>query len=166
MQNIKIYYNQSCSICNSEINFYKKKITSPLFEWVNINDNIKVDKNYKNIQDFKNLPIKRARDGSLVRLKDVARVELGPLNLRTLFKGNGDPVVGIGIYQQSNSNTIAVVDGIKKKLTEVKKDLPEGIQLDVAFDRSNYIRVAVNEVYVTLFLAYSGYMPSFREKII
>ncbi len=41
MQNIKIYYNQSCSICNSEINFYKKKITSPLFEWVNINDNIK-----------------------------------------------------------------------------------------------------------------------------
>jgi len=115
--------------------------------------NIKVDKNYKNVEDFKNLPIKRARDGSLVRLKDVARVELGPLNLRTLFKGNGDPVVGIGIYQQSNSNTIAVVDGIKKKLTEVKKDLPEGIQLDVAFDRSNYIRVAVNEVYVTLFIS-------------
>lgn len=41
MQNIKIYYNQSCSICNGEINFYKKRITSPLFEWVNINDNIK-----------------------------------------------------------------------------------------------------------------------------
>ncbi|MBJ7489176.1 MAG: efflux RND transporter permease subunit [Candidatus Fonsibacter sp.] len=115
--------------------------------------NIKVDKNYKNVEDFKNLPIKRARDGSLVRLKDVARVELGPLNLRTLFKGNGDPVVGIGIYQQSNSNTIAVVDGIKKKLTEVKKNLPEGIQLDVAFDRSNYIRVAVNEVYITLFIS-------------
>jgi hydrophobe/amphiphile efflux-1 (HAE1) family protein len=115
--------------------------------------NIKLDKNYKNIEDFKNLPIKRARDGSLIRLKDVARVELGPLNLRTLFKGNGDPVVGIGIYQQSNSNTIAVVDGIKKKLTEVKKNLPEGIQLDVAFDRSNYIRVAVNEVYITLFIS-------------
>jgi hydrophobe/amphiphile efflux-1 (HAE1) family protein len=115
--------------------------------------NIKLDKNYKNVEDFKNLPIKRARDGSLVRLKDVARVELGPLNLRTLFKGNGDPVVGIGIYQQSNSNTIAVVDGIKKKLTEVKKNLPEGIQLDVAFDRSNYIRVAVNEVYLTLFIS-------------
>ena len=115
--------------------------------------NIKLDKNYKNVEDFKNLPIKRARDGSLIRLKDVARVELGPLNLRTLFKGNGDPVVGIGIYQQSNSNTIAVVDGIKKKLTEVKKNLPEGIQLDVAFDRSNYIRVAVNEVYITLFIS-------------
>ena len=41
MQIIKIYYNQSCSICNCEINFYKKKIKNPLFEWVNINDNIK-----------------------------------------------------------------------------------------------------------------------------
>ena len=41
MQIIKIYYNQSCSICNSEINYYKKKINNPLFEWVNINDNIK-----------------------------------------------------------------------------------------------------------------------------
>jgi predicted DCC family thiol-disulfide oxidoreductase YuxK len=41
MQIIKIYYNQSCSICNCEINYYKKKIKNPLFEWVDINDNIK-----------------------------------------------------------------------------------------------------------------------------
>ena len=41
MQIIKIYFNQSCSICNSEINYYKKKIKSPLFEWVNIHDNVK-----------------------------------------------------------------------------------------------------------------------------
>jgi hydrophobe/amphiphile efflux-1 (HAE1) family protein len=70
-----------------------------------------------------------------------------------MFKGNGNPVVGIGIYQQSNANTISVADGVKKKLIEVKKNLPEGAQLDVAFDRSNYIRVAVNEVYVTLFIS-------------
>ena len=40
MQNIKIYFNQSCSICNSEINYYKTKIKNPLIQWVNINDNI------------------------------------------------------------------------------------------------------------------------------
>ena len=114
---------------------------------------LKVDKTYKNVEDFKNLPLKKARDGSLVKLKDVAKVEFGPLNIRTMFKGNGYPVVGIGIYQQSNANTIAVADGVKKKLIEVKKNLPEGAQLDVAFDRSNYIRVAVNEVYVTLFIS-------------
>ncbi|NBZ97605.1 MAG: efflux RND transporter permease subunit, partial [Proteobacteria bacterium] len=114
---------------------------------------LKVDKSYKNVEDFRNLPLKKARDGSLVRLKDVAKVEFGPLNTRTMFKGNGNPVVGIGIYQQSNANTISVADGVKKKLIEVKKNLPEGAQLDVAFDRSNYIRVAVNEVYVTLFIS-------------
>ena len=114
---------------------------------------LKVDKSYKNVEDFRNLPLKKARDGSLVKLKDVAKVEFGPLNMRTMFKGNGYPVVGIGIYQQSNANTIAVADGVKKKLIEVKKNLPEGAQLDVAFDRSNYIRVAVNEVYVTLFIS-------------
>ncbi|NBV93483.1 MAG: efflux RND transporter permease subunit, partial [Proteobacteria bacterium] len=114
---------------------------------------LKVDKSYKNVEDFRNLPLKKARDGSLVKLKDVAKVEFGPLNMRTMFKGNGNPVVGIGIYQQSNANTISVADGVKKKLIEVKKNLPEGAQLDVAFDRSNYIRVAVNEVYVTLFIS-------------
>ena len=41
MQIIKIYYNQSCFICNCEINFYRRKINSPLFEWVNIHDNVK-----------------------------------------------------------------------------------------------------------------------------
>ena len=114
---------------------------------------LKLDKNYKTLEDFKNLTLKRARDGSLIKLKDVARVEFGPLNSRTMFKGNGFPVVGIGVYQQSNANTIAVADGVKKKVLEVRKNLPEGIQLDVAFDRSNYIRVAVNEVYVTLFIS-------------
>ena len=114
---------------------------------------LKVDKTYKNVEDFRNLPLKKAKDGSLVKLKDVAKVEFGPLNIRTMFKGNGYPVVGIGIYQQSNANTIAVADGVKKKLIEVKKNLPEGAQLDIAFDRSNYIRVAVNEVYVTLFIS-------------
>jgi len=114
---------------------------------------LKLDKNYKTVEDFRNLTLKKSRDGSLIKLKDVARVEFGPLNLRTLFKGNGYPVVGIGVYQQSNANTIAVADGVKKKVVEIRKSLPEGVQLDVAFDRSNYIRVAVNEVYVTLFIS-------------
>ncbi|CAO6132160.1 AcrB Cation/multidrug efflux pump [Candidatus Pelagibacterales bacterium] len=114
---------------------------------------LKLDKSYKNLEDYKNLVIKKGRDGSITKLKDVARVEFGPLNVNTLFKGNGYPVLGIGLYQQSNANTIAVVDGVKKRLEEVKKNLPEGIQLEVAFDRSSYIRVAVKEVYIALFLS-------------
>ena len=70
-----------------------------------------------------------------------------------MFKGNGKQVVGIGIYQQSDANTIYVAEGIKEKIKEIKPSLPEGTSLEVSFDRSNYIKSAINEVYKTLFIA-------------
>ena len=76
---------------------------------------IKLDKAYQKLEDYKKLPLKRAKDGSIITLDDVARVEVGAESARTLFKGNGKQVVGIGIYQQSDANTIKVADGIKKK---------------------------------------------------
>ena len=114
---------------------------------------IKLDKAYNNLESYKKLPLKRARDGSIITLSDVARVELGAESTRTLFKGNGKQVVGIGIYQQSDANTIKVADGIKKKINEVKPSLPPGTSLEVSFDRSNYIKAAIKEVYKTLFIA-------------
>ena len=114
---------------------------------------IKLDKAYNNLESYKKLPLKRARDGSIITLSDVARVELGAESTRTLFKGNGKQVVGIGIYQQSDANTIKVADGIKKKINEVRPSLPPGTSLEVSFDRSNYIKAAIKEVYKTLFIA-------------
>ncbi len=114
---------------------------------------IKLDKAYKNLENYKKLPLKRARDGSIITLGDVARVELGAESTRTLFKGNGKQVVGIGIYQQSDANTIAVANGIKKKIKEIRPTLPPDTTLEVSFDRSNYIKAAINEVYKTLIIA-------------
>jgi hydrophobe/amphiphile efflux-1 (HAE1) family protein len=114
---------------------------------------IKLDKAYQNIENYKTLPLKRAKDGSIITLDDVARVELGAESIRTLFKGNGKQVVGIGIYQQSDANTIKVADGIKKKIKEIQSSLPPGTSLEVSFDRSNYIKAAINEVYKTLVIA-------------
>ncbi|MBA1340453.1 MAG: hydrophobic/amphiphilic exporter-1, HAE1 family/multidrug efflux pump [Pelagibacterales bacterium] len=114
---------------------------------------IKLDKAYQNLESYKTLPLKRAKDGSVITLDDVARVELGAESIRTLFKGNGKQVVGIGIYQQSDANTIKVADGIKKKIKEMQASLPPGTSLEVSFDRSNYIKAAINEVYKTLFIA-------------
>ncbi|MFM7981706.1 MAG: efflux RND transporter permease subunit, partial [Candidatus Fonsibacter sp.] len=62
-------------------------------------------------------------------------------------------VVGIGIYQQSDANTIEVSQGIRKKLVEVKKNLREGVELEVSFDRANYIKAAVDEVYKTIIIS-------------
>jgi len=114
---------------------------------------IKLDKAYKNLENYKKLPLKRANDGSVITLSDVARVELGAESTRTLFKGNGKQVVGIGIYQQSDANTIAVAKGIKNKINEIKPTLPPGTTLEVSFDRSNYIKAAISEVYKTLIIA-------------
>ena len=114
---------------------------------------IKLDKAYKNLESYKKLPLKRARDGSIITLSDVARVELGAESTRTLFKGNGKQVVGIGIYQQSDANTIKVANGIKNKIKELRPGLPPGTSLEVSFDRSNYIKAAIKEVYKTLFIA-------------
>ena len=114
---------------------------------------IKLDKAYKNLENYKQLPLKRAKDGSIITLGDVARVELGAESTRTLFKGNGKQVVGIGIYQQSDANTIAVANGIKKKIKEIKPTLPPDTTLEVSFDRSNYIKAAIYEVYKTLVIA-------------
>ena len=114
---------------------------------------IKLDKAYNNLENYKNLPLKRSKDGSIITLSDVARVELGAESTRTLFKGDGKQVVGIGIYQQSDANTIAVANGVKDKIKELKPSLPPGTTLEVSFDRSNYIKVAIKEVYKTLFIA-------------
>ena len=75
-------------------------------------------------------------------MSDVSRIELGAESTRTLFKGNGKQVVGIGIYQQSDANTIAVADGIKNKIKKLHPSLPPGTTLEVSFDRSNYIKAA------------------------
>ncbi len=114
---------------------------------------IKLDKAYQNLENYKKLPLKRANDGSIITLEDVAKVELGAESTRTLFKGNGKQVVGIGIYQQSDANTISVATGIKKKIVEIKPTLPPGTTLEVSFDRSNYIKAAIKEVYKTLVIA-------------
>jgi hydrophobe/amphiphile efflux-1 (HAE1) family protein len=114
---------------------------------------IKLDKAYQNLENYKKLPLKRAKDGSVITLEDVARVEVGAASTRTVFKGDGKQVVGIGIYQQSDANTIDVANGIKDKIKDLERTLPEGTSLEVSFDRSRYIKAAISEVYKTLFVA-------------
>ena len=114
---------------------------------------IKLENAYESLESFKKLPLKKSIDGSITKLEDVARIEFGPVSTRTLFKGNGRQVVGIGIYQNSDANTISVANRIKKKIKQIEPSLPDGTKLEVSFDRSNYISSAIKEVYKTLFVA-------------
>ncbi|MGE4312908.1 MAG: efflux RND transporter permease subunit [Pseudobdellovibrionaceae bacterium] len=107
---------------------------------------------YERPEDFENLVIKREGD-YLVRMGDVARVEKAAIEKRTIFRGNGVPMVGIGIIKQSKANTIAVAEAAKKMADQLSTSLPEGMRIIQSYDTSVFIREAISEVYNTLGIA-------------
>jgi len=124
----------------------------------NIDLTLNLDKSYNNINKLKELPVKKIK-GSIVRLSDVADVEFGPVSEKTLFKAQKKnalnlKTVGIGIYAKSGASTVELSKAINKKLIEIKKTLPEGINVEVAFNRATYVGAAIEEVYKTLIIAF------------
>ena len=114
---------------------------------------VRVARNFQAAEDFKQLVLMRGTDGYLVRLGDVARVEKGAEETRTFFRGNGVPMVGIGIIKQSKANTIEVAEGAKREMERINPTLPEGMAIKQSFDSSVFIEGAVAEVYKTLAIA-------------
>lgn len=105
------------------------------------------------VDDFNNLIVKES-NGRLVRFKDVGRAELYPENERTLLKRDGIPMVGVVLVPQPGANQIEIVDEFYKRIEQIKKDLPEDIELGIGFDVTDYIRDSIDEVEQTVFLAF------------
>ncbi len=114
---------------------------------------VRTERAYNSAEDFARLTLARGEDGYLVRLGDVARVELGTDEDRLSFRGNGQPMVGIGIVKQSTANTLAVAEAAKAEAERLNATLPEGMKLHQSYDSSVFVRGAVHEVYKTLGLA-------------
>ncbi len=124
----------------------------------NIDLTINLDKSYKDIKSIKSLPIKKNKD-SIIKLEDVAEVEFGPVTEKTLFKAQSKKAldlktVGIGIYARTGASTVELSKDIKKRIKEVRKTLPDGLDLEVSFNRATYINAAIFEVYKTLLFAF------------
>lgn len=114
---------------------------------------VRMARNYLTAEDFNQLVLRRGDDGYLVRMGDVARVERGTEEDRTLFRGNGVNQVGIGITKQSTANTIDVARGVKAERDVINALLPDGMKLEDSSDNSIFIERAIHEVYVTLAIA-------------
>lgn len=114
----------------------------------------RTERGYRTEEDFRKLVIKRD-DGNnyLVRLGDVARVEKAAVENRTFFRGNGQPMIGIGIIKQSTANTIAVAKAATEQAARMAPGLPEGMKLEPGYDTSVFIQSSVDEVYKTLAIA-------------
>ena len=113
---------------------------------------LRIDRSFRTAEDFANLVIAQG-EGYLVRLKDVARVERGTVDDRTIFRGNGEPMVGLGIVKQSTANTVDVAKAAKVLMNELNATLPEGMQIYLSFDSSVFIEASIREVWTTLGIA-------------
>ena len=119
---------------------------------------LNIDKSYDDINKLKQLPIKKIKN-NVIKLSDVAEIEFGPVSEKAFFRSQSKNAlnynsVGIGIYARSGASTVELSKDIKRKIEQIKPNLPDGLKLEVAFNRATYISVAINEVYKTLLIAF------------
>ncbi|TVP82455.1 efflux RND transporter permease subunit [Thioalkalivibrio sp.] len=114
---------------------------------------VRVDRMYRTAEDFASLVIQRADNAHLVRLGEVAQVNVGSDSERTEFRGNGEDMVGLGIIRQANANVLDVASGVKRVARDLQEQLPDGTSLVVTYDSSVFIEGAIREVYITLAIA-------------
>ncbi|NTX10738.1 multidrug efflux RND transporter permease subunit [Myxococcus sp. CA056] len=101
-------------------------------------------------EQFGAIVVQRGQDGSLVRVRDVGRVELGAENYAQLLRFNGRDAVGLGIFQLPGSNALEVRDGVVAELNRLQKSFPPGMKYEAAFDTTVAVQASIEEVLVTL----------------
>ncbi len=101
-------------------------------------------------QQFAEIVIKTGADGSVTRLKDIARVDLGAADYTTNTHFNGLPAVGIGVFQLPGSNSIATANAVYKKLEELKANFPTGVDYAIPYDTTTFVRDSIRDVVKTL----------------
>src|SRR5581483_3050633 len=87
---------------------------------------------------------------AVVRLRDVARVEMGAQNYNMAATFDGRPTVGLAVYQLPGTNALDVADAVRRKMAELKKRFPEGVDYDVGYDTTPFIRESVGDVVMTM----------------
>jgi HAE1 family hydrophobic/amphiphilic exporter-1/multidrug efflux pump len=102
------------------------------------------------IEEFENILLRADGPGGVVRLKDVARIELGAENYDRTTKVNGTPVSGMGIYLQSGANALEAANLVRAKLDELSVRLPEGLEFIIPNDTTRFIRESIKAVAHTL----------------
>ena len=104
-------------------------------------------------EEFNNLVIKE--DGfRIVRFRDIGTAELDTENRKNILMRNGIPMVSVVIIPQPGANQIEISNEVQVRLEQMKKDLPEDVTLDIAFDSTRFIRTSISEVEETIYIAF------------
>ena len=118
-----------------------------------MNATITVQNMLKTPEEFGNIPIRTNRDGSVVRIRDVARTELGTETYDIQAFNNGKPSAGMAIRQAAGANALDTADAVRAKMEELSRYFPRGMKVVYPFDTTPFVRVAIKEVVKTLFEA-------------
>ncbi len=106
-----------------------------------------------NVEQFGRIVLRANADGSSVRLKDVARIELGGQAYATSARLNGKPSTGIGVQLSPSGNALATAKAVRAKLHELEAYFPQGMKWDIPYDSSRFVRISITQVAQTLFEA-------------
>jgi multidrug efflux pump len=97
--------------------------------------------------------IVRDTEGTPIRLRDIATVEIGPAVEQTIARFRGQPAVGLGVVKQSDANAVEVAQRVRRELEKIKPLLPADVKIDIPFDSSLYVENAIDEVVVSLIIS-------------
>ncbi|OWQ56055.1 multidrug transporter AcrB [Stenotrophomonas maltophilia] len=111
---------------------------------------LRVERNYVKPEDFAGIPLGKGADGYVVRMGDVAKIELASSERRAYYRSNGEPNIGLGIVKTSTANALDVAREARAEAERISSTLPEGTRIFVAFDNTTFIEAAVDRVYATL----------------
>lgn len=101
-------------------------------------------------EEFQNIIIRSKSDGSMIRLKDVARVELGSQNYEFFGRVNGKPAAMIGIFADTNANALDTSKAVAEKMEKLSKKFPKGIVYNIPYDTTDFVKISIEEVVFTL----------------
>ncbi|MBE8970422.1 efflux RND transporter permease subunit [Nostocales cyanobacterium LEGE 12452] len=111
---------------------------------------LRVNGQFKNASEFENLVIQAGSNGSLIKLQDVGRAELGSETYSSNARNNGKPSIGIAIYQSPGSNALDVSKNVQAQMNELIKDFPPGLKAQIVYDTVGFVQASLEEVLKTL----------------
>ena len=105
-------------------------------------------------EEFNEIVIRRDENGGIVRLKDIARTEIGEENYMFSGQYNGENAVMIALQQKPGANAIETMDEIYKTFERLEKDFPDGLEWETPYDATEYVRVCIEEIILTLLITF------------
>ena len=108
-----------------------------------------------NVKDFENIVVATSEDGGIIRLKDVARIELGADSYQMNADFDNTPAVVMALSQTPNSNSLDIMNNVYQEIEKLQATFPEDIKLEVAYDSTDFVRASIKSILETLVITFS-----------